>query len=108
MLEELEHAKARAIKRAFGKAAYDVHINSTKSMVGHMFAGGGAVELITCIQSINEDYIHPTVGLSEDDPECDLDYTKGTGIQMPVNIAMSNSLGFGGHNATVLVKKYMD
>lgn len=98
--------ETRAIKRAFSDAAYHVHINSTKSMIGHMFAGGGAVELITCIKSINENYIHPTVGLKEDDPECDLDYTKGEGIHTPVHIAISNSLGFGGHNATVLVKEY--
>lgn len=98
--------ETRAIKRAFGAAADHVHINSTKSMIGHMFAAGGAVELVTCIKSINEDYIHPTVGLKEDDPECDLDYTKGEGIHTPVHIAISNSLGFGGHNATVLVKEY--
>lgn len=99
--------ETRAIKLAFGKEARKVHINSTKSMVGHMFAGGGAVELITCIQSIKESYIHPTVGLEEDDPECDLDYTKGEGIHIPVNVAISNSLGFGGHNASILVKKYI-
>lgn len=75
-------------------------------MIGHLFGAGGAVELITCIQSIGEGYIHPTVGLADDDPDCDLDYTKGEGIYMPVNTAISNSLGFGGHNATVLVKKY--
>ena len=97
-----------AIKKAFGDAAKDVVVNSTKSMIGHMFAGGGAVELITCVKSINEGYIHPTVGLLEDDPECDLDYTKGEGIHTPVHIAISNSLGFGGHNATVLVKEYQD
>ena len=100
--------ETRAIKLAFGDSAYKVHINSTKSMIGHMFAGGGAVELITCVKSINEGYIHPTVGLLEDDPECDLDYTKGEGIHTPVHIAISNSLGFGGHNATVLVKEYQD
>lgn len=100
--------ETRAIKRAFGDAAYKVHINSTKSMIGHMFAGGGAVELITCIQSILNGYIHPTVGLKEDDPECDLDYTKGEGIYTDVHVAISNSLGFGGHNATVLVKEYKE
>lgn len=100
--------ETRAIKRAFGETAYSVSINSTKSMIGHMFAGGGAVELITCIKSINEDYIHPTVGLKEDDEECDLNYTKGQGIHKPVHIAISNSLGFGGHNATVLVREYQD
>ena len=98
--------ETRAIKLALGKHAYNVHINSTKSMVGHMFAGGGAVELITCIKSINENYIHPTVGLEVDDEECDLDYTKGEGLHIPVHVAISNSLGFGGHNATVLVKEY--
>ncbi len=98
--------ETRAIKLAFGEHAYKVKINSTKSMIGHLFGAGGAVELITCIKSINEGYIHQTVGLVDDDPECDLDYTKGSGVYMPVNIAISNSLGFGGHNATILVKKY--
>ena len=98
--------ETRAIKRAFGDWAYKVKINSTKSMIGHLFGAGGAVELVTCIKSINEGYIHPTVGLKEDDPECDLDYTKGAGVHMEVRAAISNSLGFGGHNATILVKKY--
>ncbi len=98
--------ETRAIKRAFGDWAYKVKINSTKSMIGHLFGAGGAVELVTCIKSINEGYIHPTVGLKEDDPECDLDYTKGAGVYMDICAAISNSLGFGGHNATILVKKY--
>lgn len=101
-----DRIETAAIKLAFGEHAYHVKINSTKSMIGHLFGAGGAVELITCIQSIGEGYIHPTVGLADDDPDCDLDYTKGEGIYMPVNTAISNSLGFGGHNATVLVKKY--
>lgn len=94
-----------AIKRAMGQAAYNVKINSTKSMTGHLFGASGAVELITCIKSINEGYIHQTVGLKVDDPECDLDYTKGCGVSMDVNTAISNSLGFGGHNAAVIVRK---
>lgn len=98
--------ETRAIKLAFGEDAYKVKINSTKSMIGHLFGAGGAVELIVCIKSILEGYIHQTVGLTDDDPECDLDYTKGKGVYMPVNVAISNSLGFGGHNATLLVKKY--
>lgn len=98
--------ETKAIKLAFGDYAYKVKINSTKSMIGHLFGAGGAVELITCILSINEGYIHHTAGLIDDDPECDLDYTKGKGVYMTVNAAISNSLGFGGHNATVLVKKY--
>ena len=98
--------ETRAIKLAFGDAAYKVKINSTKSMIGHLFGAGGAVELITCVKSIQESYIHPTVGLLHDDEECDLDYTKGKGVHMPVHIAMSNSLGFGGHNASILVRKF--
>ena len=96
--------ETRAIKKAFGEHAYHVKINSTKSMIGHLFGAGGAVELVTCIKSINESYIHPTVGLKEDDPECDLDYTKGAAVHMDVPAAISNSLGFGGHNASIVVK----
>lgn len=95
-----------AIKKALEKDAYRVKINSTKSMTGHLFGASGAVELITCIKSINEGFIHKTVGLGVDDPECDLDYTKGENVNMPVNVAISNSLGFGGHNAAVVVCKY--
>ncbi len=101
-----DRIETRAIKLAFGDCAYKVKINSTKSMIGHLFGAGGAVELITCILSINEGYVHQTAGLTDDDPECDLDYTKGKGVYMPVNAAISNSLGFGGHNAVILVKKY--
>lgn len=103
-----DRIETAAIKLAFGDEAYRVKINSTKSMIGHLFGAGGAVELITCILSIGEGYIHQTVGLVDDDPECDLDYTKGEGVSMPVHVAISNSLGFGGHNATVLVKEYKE
>ena len=69
------------------------------------YAAGG-VEFITCVKSIEEGFVHATAGLEKDDPECDLDYTKGEGVSMEVNCAISNSLGFGGHNATLLVKKF--
>ena len=98
--------ETRAIKLAFGEAAKKVKISSTKSMIGHLLGAAGAVEFITCVKSIQESYIHPNVGLQESEEELDLDYVKGSGIQMPVNVCMSNSLGFGGHNATLLVKKY--
>lgn len=98
--------ETRAIKAAFGDAAYRVKINSTKSMIGHLFGAGGAVELITCVKTIQQAYIHPTVGLLHDDPECDLDYTKGRGVHQPVHIALNNSLGFGGHNAAIIVKQW--
>ena len=98
--------ETKAIKLALGDHAKDVHINSTKSMIGHLLGAAGGVEFITCVKSIQEGYVHATAGLEKDDPECDLDYCKGEGVQMDVNCAISNSLGFGGHNATLLVKKF--
>ena len=98
--------ETRAIKAAFGDAAYNVPVSSTKSMIGHLLGAAGAVELIVCAKSIEEGYIHPTVGLQEPGEECDLNYVPGEGIHTEVNVAISNSLGFGGHNATLLVKKY--
>lgn len=100
--------ETRAIKKAFGEAAYEVHINSTKSMIGHLFGAAGAVEFITCVKSIEEGYIHPTVGLKETEGEIDLDYTMGAGVYQDVRYALSNSLGFGGHNASILVKRFED
>ena len=98
--------ETRAIKLALGSAAGKVKISSTKSMIGHLLGAAGGVEFITCVKSIEEGYIHPTVGLKVPDEECDLDYTAGEGVSMNVEYAMSNSLGFGGHNATILLKKY--
>lgn len=98
--------ETRAIKLAFGEAASKVKINSTKSMVGHLLGAAGAVEFIACVKSIENNYVHQTVGLKETDEECDLDYCMGSGVDMEVNYALSNSLGFGGHNASILVKKF--
>ena len=98
--------ETRAIKAAFGEAAYQVPISSTKSMIGHLLGAAGAIELITCVKSIQDGYIHPNVGLQTPDEECDLSLVQGEGLHQEVKVAMSNSLGFGGHNATLLVKKY--
>ena len=133
MLEELEHAKARgakiyaevdyinahgtsthhndlfetrAIKKAFGEAAKDVVINSTKSMIGHLLGAAGGVEFITCVKSMEDGFIHQTVGTKEADEECDLNYAIGSPVEKEIKAAMSNSLGFGGHNATILIQKY--
>lgn len=100
--------ETRAIKQAFGKEAGNVKISSTKSMIGHLLGAAGAVEFITCVKSINDGYVHPNVGLKETEEELDLNYVKDQGISMDVTYAMSNSLGFGGHNACVIVKKYED
>ena len=98
--------ETRAIKLALKEAAKNVKVNSTKSMIGHLLGAAGGVEFITCVKSINEGYIHQTVGLTEPDEELDLDYVMGQGVETNVDFALSNSLGFGGHNATLAVRKY--
>lgn len=100
--------ETKAIKAALGSHAYQVKINSTKSMIGHLLGAAGGVECIVCAKTIADGYVHATAGLSVDDPECDLDYTKGDGVCMEVNCAISNSLGFGGHNASLLLKKFVE
>lgn len=102
--------ETRAIKLAMGDAQNDVKISSTKSMIGHLLGAAGGVEFITCVKSITDGYIHENVGLKEveDEEEFSLDYVKDHGIHQDVNVCMTNSLGFGGHNATLVVKKYTD
>lgn len=94
-----------AIKRAFGEYAYKLHVNSTKSMTGHMLGAAGAVECIVCVKSVMEDRIHPTAGYRVRDEELDLDYTPEA-VETKVRAAISNSLGFGGHNGTLLIRKW--
>ena len=98
--------ETRAIKAAFGDAAKKVKINSTKSMIGHLLGAAGGVEAVVCVKSIEEGFIHQTVGTKETEEELDLDYCIGGPTRQEVNYAMSNSLGFGGHNAVLLMKKY--
>ena len=100
--------ETKAIKLALGDHAYKVKINSTKSMIGHLLGAAGGVEFIDCVKSIEDGFVHATAGLKVDDPECDLDYTLEPVTDRKVNYVMSNSLGFGGHNATLLVKKFED
>lgn len=95
-----------AIKIALGDHAKKVKINSTKSMIGHLLGAAGGVEFITCIKSIQDGFVHATAGLVNEGEGCDLDYTKDKGVSCDVTYAISNSLGFGGHNASILVKKY--
>lgn len=98
--------ETKAIKLALGQHAYEVSINSTKSMVGHLLGAAGGVEFITCVKSIEEGFIHATAGLETEDEDCDLNYTKGEGVHREIQYAISNSLGFGGHNASLVVKKF--
>ena len=98
--------ETRAIKAAFGEAAKDVVINSTKSMIGHLLGAAGGVEFVVCAKAVEENYIHQTVGTRETDEECDLNYAIGAPVEKEVRYALTNSLGFGGHNASLLLKKY--
>lgn len=100
--------ETRAIHLAFGEQARELYVNSTKSMIGHLLGAAGAVECIVCVKSVMEDYIHPTVNSKEADEECDLNYVFGEGVHTKVEYAISNSLGFGGHNASLLIAKYRE
>jgi 3-oxoacyl-[acyl-carrier-protein] synthase II len=99
--------ETRAIKLAFGEHAKELKINSTKSMIGHLLGAAGAIEFITCVKELEEGYLHQTVGLQEPDEECDLDYCMEP-VTGDFTYALSNSLGFGGHNATIIVKKFAE
>ncbi|MER3400167.1 MAG: beta-ketoacyl-[acyl-carrier-protein] synthase II [Thermoflexus sp.] len=103
-----DKSETQAIKAVFGEAAYDVPISSTKSMIGHLLGAAGAVEAIVCIRAITDGVIPPTINYEHPDPECDLDYVPNTARRRPVRVAMSNSFGFGGHNACVIFRRYAD
>ncbi len=99
--------ETRAIKLAFGDHAKNIKINSTKSMIGHLLGAAGAVEFVTCVKEVEENFIHKTVGLKECDEEMDLNYCKES-YEEEVPYALSNSLGFGGHNASIVIGKYTE
>ena len=97
-----------AIKKTFGEHAKEMKINSTKSITGHLLGAAGAVEVITCVKELQEGLIHQTVGYKVPDEQCDLDYVGNGNVKMDIKYALTNSLGFGGHNASLLIKKYED
>ncbi len=94
-----------AIKKVFGELAHRIPINSTKSMIGHLLGAAGGAEAVVSVLSIRDDVVHPTINRDTPDPECDLDYVTTGARKLPVNVAMSNSLGFGGHNSTIVFGK---
>ena len=95
-----------AIKKAFGSHAKKIMVSSTKSMTGHLLGAAGGVEFVACCLAIKDSVIPPTINYQYPDPDCDLDYVPNTARQVKIETAMSNSLGFGGHNATLIVKKF--
>ncbi len=99
--------ECQAIKAVFGEHAYKIPVNSTKSMIGHLLGAGGAVELIAAIKSMEEGILHPTTNHEVPDPECDLDFVPNQKRSANINTAISNSFGFGGHNITMVVKKFV-
>ena len=98
-----------AIKKALGEDnAKKAYVSSTKSMTGHMLGAAGAIEALACLFALNEGVIPPTIHLDEQDENCDLNCVPNTAVEADITLALSNSLGFGGHNATIVMKKYED
>jgi len=100
-----DRTESLAIKKVFGNYAKKLSVSSTKSMTGHLLGAAGGVEFIVCCLAIEKGIIPPTINYEHPDPECDLDYVPNKARKIKVNVALSNSLGFGGHNATICVKK---
>ena len=98
--------KALPLKQHLGDHAYNVNISSTKSMTGHLLGAAGAIELIACVDAMNNNYIPPTINYHNQDDDCDLNYTPNEAIDASFDVAMSNSFGFGGHNAVLIAKKF--
>lgn len=101
-----DSSETQAIKSVFGDAAYDIPVSSTKSMTGHLMGAAGGIEAVFSVQAIQHQYIPPTINFEVADPECDLNYTPNVGVKADIQHAMSNSFGFGGHNAVLIFSKY--
>lgn len=103
-----DRSESYAVKRLFGDRAYEIPMSSTKSMTGHMLGASGAVEAIFCLKAIADQFLPPTINLETPDPDCDLNYIPNQGIKKSVETVMSNAFGFGGHNSTLIIGKYVD
>ena len=102
-----DKSETLAIKRAFGDHAYNVPVSSTKSMIGHSLGASGSMEAMACIGSIRDQVLHPTINLDTPDPDCDLDYIPNEAREADVNVTLSNSFGFGGQNACLVIEKFV-
>lgn len=103
-----DQGESLALKALLGDHAYEIPVNSTKSMTGHLLGAAGAVEAVVCALSIENNKVHPTINFKERDPDCDLDYVTEGARDVKVDVAMSNSFGFGGHNAVIVLKRYAE
>jgi 3-oxoacyl-(acyl-carrier-protein) synthase len=103
-----DKTETMVIKEVLGEHAYELHVTSSKSMTGHLFAGAGALEALVCVKTLTDGIITPTINYETPDPECDLNYTPNEAVKADVSVALSNSFGLGGHNATIILKKYTD
>lgn len=100
-------AETMAVKSVFGDRSYEIPINSTKSMIGHLLGAAGAVEIAATVLQVTRGMLHPTINLDNPDPECDLDYVAGGSRQAEINYALSNSFGFGGHNISIVIRNHL-
>ena len=98
--------ETKAIKAVFGDQAYKIPVSSTKSVTGHLLGAAGAIEFVACCMAVKDQIIPPTINYKTPDPECDLDYIPNEARRVKINVALSNSLGFGGHNVTLIARKY--
>jgi 3-oxoacyl-[acyl-carrier-protein] synthase II len=98
--------ETQAIKTALGATAHQIAVSSTKSMTGHLLGGSGGIEGVAAAMAVNQDLVPPTINLQNPDADCDLDYVPNEARKMTVDVALSNSFGFGGHNVTLVFQKY--
>ncbi len=103
-----DKTETAAIKTVFGEHAKKIAVNSTKSMTGHLLGAAGAIEAVATILAIQNNRVHPTINYETPDPECDLNYIPNKAQDWKVNVAISNTFGFGGHNASLLFRKYQE
>jgi 3-oxoacyl-(acyl-carrier-protein) synthase len=101
-----DKSETAAIKTVFGEQAYNIPVSSTKSMTGHLLGAAGGLEALFCVKTLEDDILPPTINYETPDPECDLDYIPNQARHCRVEHIMSNSFGFGGHNATVIISRY--
>jgi len=103
-----DKVETAAVKRVFGEAAYETPVSSSKSMLGHLIAAAGAVELITCVEAIRRGALPPTINYETPDPDCDLDYVPNAARDRRIDHALSNSFGFGGQNVSLIVSRFTE